>query len=392
MAVITFNTSLSLEQQLVCPEGKTKTQLYDADFPGLYAEVRAKSQGQCTWYLQYRNQEGRTKHYKLGRSISVDLLEARQKAKQYKAKVTLGEDPSADLQSKRSTMTLTEYMEDVYTPYDKQMKKTWWKDHAIWRNRLKAEFGHLKLNQITRSHVQSFHTSLKELGLAAATCNHHVKVLRHALNVAVEQELLDKNPIAKIKLFRENNQIEHYLNEEELARLLSVLRTYPNRTVSYICLFLLSTGCRVSEALKAEHRHINRQERLWTIPTENSKGERRAVPLNDSSLAVLDQLKTEGRYKYLFVTPSGQPYTTISKTWERIREKAELPHLRLHDLRHMYASFLVNSGRTLYEVQHILGHKDPVVTMRYSHLSTRTLQQAADSASDIIQTAMQDTS
>lgn len=73
--------------------------------------------------------------------------------------------------------------------------------------------------------------------------------------------------------------------------------------------------------------------------------------------------------------------------WTRLRNKAGLPHLRLHDLRHSYASFLVNSGRTLYEVQQILGHSDSKVTERYAHLSSKTLQEAANTASVIIQGA-----
>ena len=77
---------------------------------------------------------------------------------------------------------------------------------------------------------------------------------------------------------------------------------------------------------------------------------------------------------------TGKPYVTISKVWVRLRKKAGLPHLRLHDLRHQFASFLVNDGRTLYEVQQILGHSDPKVTMRYAHLSTKALQEAANSA------------
>ena len=85
---------------------------------------------------------------------------------------------------------------------------------------------------------------------------------------------------------------------------------------------------------------------------------------------------------------TGKPYTTIHKVWERLRADAGLPHLRLHDLRHQYASFLVNSGRTLYEVQRILGHSDPTVTQRYSHLSSKSLQDAANSAADSIKGAM----
>jgi site-specific recombinase XerD len=73
------------------------------------------------------------------------------------------------------------------------------------------------------------------------------------------------------------------------------------------------------------------------------------------------------------------------KVWSRLRSKAGLPQLRIHDLRHQFASFLVNSGRTLYEVQSILGHSDAKVTQRYAHLSSRSLQDAANTASVMIQ-------
>jgi integrase len=95
--------------------------------------------------------------------------------------------------------------------------------------------------------------------------------------------------------------------------------------------------------------------------------------------------------EHLFVnSKTGEPYTTIYKVWCRLRDDAGLPHLRLHDLRHQYASFLMNSGRTLYEVQQILGHSDPTVIQRYAHQSTKALQDAANSASDIISEAMRE--
>ena len=106
------------------------------------------------------------------------------------------------------------------------------------------------------------------------------------------------------------------------------------------------------------------------------------MPLNDSALEVLQQLDTEGSFDHLFVNrQTAKPYGTIMKVWSRLRKSASLPHMRIHDLRHMYASFLVNSGRTLYEVQQILGHSDPSVTQRYAHLSSESLQEAANCAS-----------
>ena len=96
----------------------------------------------------------------------------------------------------------------------------------------------------------------------------------------------------------------------------------------------------------------------------------------------MDELDTEGTFDYLFVNRrTGKPYVNIMKVWSKLRRKAGLEHVRIHDLRHQYASFLVNGGRSLYEVQAILGHSDPSVTQRYAHLSTKSLQEAANSAS-----------
>ena len=148
-------------------------------------------------------------------------------------------------------------------------------------------------------------------------------------------------------------------------------------------MFLLSTGCRLNEALRAKWNQVDRQNRVWRIPASNSKSKRvRSVPLNDSALEVLAELDTEGSFEYLFVNRrTGKPYINIMKVWSRLRSRAGLPHVRIHDLRHQYASFLVNGGRSLYEVQAILGHSDPSVTQRYAHLSSASLQAAANSAS-----------
>jgi len=89
-----------------------------------------------------------------------------------------------------------------------------------------------------------------------------------------------------------------------------------------------------------------------------------------------------GRIRLAFrQPPTGKPCTTVHKVRERLRAKAGLPHLRIHDLRDQYASLLLNNGRALCEVQQVLGHSDPIVTQRYAHLSSKALQNAAESAS-----------
>src|SRR5690606_12599380 len=165
------------------------------------------------------------------------------------------------------------------------------------------------------------------------------------------------------------------------------------RNACNVALFLLSTGARLNEALSATWANIDREHRVWRIPAADSKSKKvRSVPLNDAAIEVLDQLSSEGQNEHLFVTKAGKRYQHLHPTWKRIREKAGMPWLRLHDLRHQYASMLVNSGSSLYLVQQILGHADPQITTRYAHLSTATLQDAASQASKAISGARERTS
>jgi len=162
-----------------------------------------------------------------------------------------------------------------------------------------------------------------------------------------------------------------------------VLRTDRNRAVCRVALFLLSTGCRLNEAQSATWADVDIERRVFTIRATNSKSRKlRGVPLNDSAVEILNSLETKGEEGPLFISSrSGEAFTTIAKQWDRIRKLAGLARMRLHDLRHEFASLLVNDGRTLYEVRAILGHSSSKVTERYAHLTTKTLQQAASSAS-----------
>ena len=383
-------TEKFIETSLVCPADKSHQEYCDRSIRGFIADVQQTSPGVATFKLRYKNGEGKTAYHKIGRSSEIDLKDARKEAKRLKAEIHLGRDPQAETRAKRQSMTWTEFVEDRYLPHAKQHKRTWRNDLDMHNLRVKDHMGSLRLNQITRHKVEQLHNEVKASGLAGATADHFVKFIRHALNLAVEWDLLDKNPAAKIKLFNEDNKLENYLDEEGLQRLVKVLRTHPNRVVCNVALFLLCTGARLNEALSARWQDLDRTNRVWRIPAETSKSRKvRSIPLNTEALAVLDQLGTDGTHEFLFISPrSNERLRYVHKVWGRIRDEAGLPHLRLHDLRHQYASFLVNSGRTLYEVQQILGHSDPTVTQRYAHLSTRSLQEAANTASDRISEAI----
>lgn len=388
MPVVKLTQSL-VNTELRCPDGKSRIEVCDADLPGLYIEVRATSAGQGTYYLRYKDPSSKTCHQRIGKTNELSLAEARKQAKTLKAEIALDAHPRGEEKARKAAITYSEFFEQHYLPYVQPRKRSWAKDAEMFRLRIQAVFGNQRLNQINRQQIQTFHTSLKAEGLAASSANHYVKLLKHSLNLAIDWNMLDTNPAVRVPLFHEDNKIENYLNDEEVERLLSVLRTDENRTVCQIVLYLLVTGARLNEALSAKWEHIDRERRVWRILAGNSKSKRmRSVPLNDSALAILHQRETQGTFEHVFINrQTGLPYTDIHKVWDRLRRKAELPHVRIHDLRHQYASFLVNSGRTLYEVQAILGHSDPSVTQRYAHLSTRSLQDAASSASVMIKSA-----
>lgn len=371
-----------ISNNLQCPGTKKRVEFCDSIVPGMIYEVRSSTPGKATIWVRYKS-NGKTAYAKVGKSTEMSLAEARVKAKEIKAEIELGADPRAEEKARLAVITFDDFFNEHYLPYVKPRKRSWESDELLYRLRISPKFGNKRFNQVTRLQIQNFHAAVKDEGLAPATANHYVKLIRRMFNLAMEWQMVDSNPASRIPMFPEDNKIERYMNDEELGRLLEVLRTDHRRSICLIAMFLLSTGARLNEALSATWDQIDQEKRIWRIPASNSKSKRmRVVPLNDSAMDVINQLDTEGNYDHLFINKKREkPYVSISKIWEELRDKAGLPHLRIHDLRHQFASFLVNGGNSLYTVQQILGHSDPSVTQRYAHLSTQALQEAASSAS-----------
>ena len=212
--------------------------------------------------------------------------------------------------------------------------------------------------------------------------------MRRALNLAVQWDYLEKNPLKNFELAMVDNQFENYLDDEQMQRLLEVLRTDKNRPVCLMLMMLISTGARLNEVLSASWKNVTGN--TLKVDAIRSKSKRsRSIPLNDSAMWVLDQLESRGKSEYLFPSPvfakegKDLPFTNITRARVRLFKLAGVS-IRAHDLRHGFASMLVSGGRSLYEVQQILGHSDPKITMRYAHLSSKTLQEAANAGSVIV--------
>ncbi|MDR7297418.1 integrase [Pelomonas aquatica] len=372
-----------IKDGLVCPPGKSKVDFYCTTFKGLYVYVSRSKPGRGLYRYQHKV-NGVTAREKLGSTEEITLDQARAKALQFKEMMALAPKLAVvPAEAPKVMPTLSAFFKTHYLPYAKPRKRSWGRDEEMFRLRIGPVFGGMLLNDISRYAVQTFHAGLHENGLSAATADHHVKLMRYMLNLAVEWEMLDKNPIAGIRLFNPDNKVEVLLSLDERTRLLKVLEADRNRAICDIALFLLSTGARMSEALGAKWAQVDFERKMWVIPAAKAKSKKsRDVPLNDSALMVLRRQKTRDAHTHVFVNAqTGKPYTTMTKVWARLRKQADLPKLRIHDLRHTFASLLVSNGQTLYKVQTILGHSDPKVTMRYAKYQPEDLLAAANAAS-----------
>ena len=388
MSVIQQFQAFMASNGLVCPPDKSKIEYSVADEPGLFVECRASAKSVPTWYLRLKNSSGTNLYKKLGTIKEVTLPQARKLVKQIRAEhvVNVKADAAVVMVAAPSEMTWNDFIKDHFAPYCTAHIRSAKKYDQLHRLYVKPRFGHLPLSQISRRDVQALHVDMMEKEkLSPASADHAIKFMRRAMNLAVQWDYLEKNPLKNFELFLQDNQVENYLNDTQLQRLVEVLRTDKNRTVCLILMFLMSTGARANEALTATWKNISVENRVWKVDALKSKSKRtRSIPLNDSALWVLEQLKTQGKSDYLFPSPvTGKPYTAITRPWYRLRKLAGVK-IRIHDLRHGFASMLVSGGRSLYEVQQILGHSDPKVTMRYAHLSSKTLQEAANAGSVIV--------
>jgi len=178
---------------LACPAGKSHVEYCDSVVPGLLLESR--SSGKSTYRLRYKV-EGKTRYANLGASHLLTLADARRMAKQMKAEIALGANPKAAEDAKKAIPTLNAFFDDTYLPYAKAHKRSWKRDEQLYA-RLKVQFGGLRLDQIQKHAVESFHIGLRNEGLSPASCDHHPKLLRCMLNMAVDKGMLEKNPLGK---------------------------------------------------------------------------------------------------------------------------------------------------------------------------------------------------
>jgi len=357
------------------PKNQSKTDYFDTILTGFFLEVR--STGKATYYQRYRVRYGRTRQARIGPVDAMPLEDARQKARRIRSRTSAGWDPNAHIDKTRNTPTLKEFIDEKYIPHVKLYKRSWETDREIIDRRLMPIWGKMKISEITGDDIQAYQRGLIAEGLKPGSVNRYMALVKFIFSLAEKWELIDKSPARGLSMLADNNHKERYLTREETARLLHELNACNSEVVPDLIEFLILTGARKSEATNARWEDIDFERSLWTVPMSKS-GKPRHIPLSGAAIAVLERRRKNGS-DYVFPNPAtGRPIGSFHNTWDRIRTKAGIPDVRIHDLRHNFASLLINNGRSLYEVQKLLGHADISTTQRYAHLSQDTLQEATE--------------
>ena len=276
---------------------------------------------------------------------------------------------------------------DHYMPHALATRRAAHQDWGLFINHLFPVFGDMMLADINRPAISAFLLEKRQAGYMASTCNRLLARLKATLSYAFEMEIpgFDKNPARGFRQFREPPHRDRFLTPDEARRLLHSIDQSESPMLKFIIPFLLMTGARKSEALNAEWAHVDFATRQWVVPVSKS-GKPRFIPLSQGAINILIEakkftIKNIGECKFIFPNiATGKPYTQIFYPWDIARKRAGLGDVRIHDLRHSFASALVNEGMTLYDVKELLGHANIATTQRYAHLSQQRLMEAASKA------------
>lgn len=388
MAVIKLNVSNLTT--LKCPDGKRRVEYCDADTAGLYLLI--SETGVKTFYWRHKI-DGKTTHLRIGRISEITLSDARAEVRRLKEQqaLTVKQSNLSSEVLRIEAMTMNDLWAEYHPFAQSTVPRSVKRLEQLWRIRIKPRFGQMLLRDIKLRQIQTFMMDLRKEGLSAATADYHAALLRRMGNMAVNWGYVDVNFTRGIQLYHEFNGVNNILTDEQLKNLLEVLYTDSNRPICQLALFLLSTGCRLSAALTAKWSDINEANKLWIMPAANSKNKRQnSIPLSDSALDVLKQIDRQESDEYVFTNrKTGTKFVNTYNPWNRIRKSAGVPFLRSHDLRHSFATYCVNNGRSLYEVSKLLNHADIRTSQKYSHLSEKTLLEAANSITSKISAVMQ---
>jgi integrase len=370
-------------QSATCLPGRAKIDFFDTTQRGFMLEVRTS--GGKTFYQRYTDERGRERQYKIGPADALTLEQARKKARVILAQALLGSDPQEKRRELRSIPTLAVLVRERYLPHVKAYKRSWQTDETVLRIHVLPPLGALHIDEITGTAIADLIKAMRDKGYATGTTNRVLILLRYIFNLARKWKIpgVRENPTFGLST-APDVQRDRFLTPEETQRLIASINVDENRVAAQAIMLLLLTGGRRNEITQAKWDYIDWNKRTLLVPVSKT-GRPRMIALNGQALALLRSIQPGTDNPYIFPSPvTGRPSASLHFPWVRIRERALLDDVRLHDLRHSFASFLVNNGISLYVVQGLLGHTQPRTTQRYAHLAQDTLLEAAEIVARVV--------
>lgn len=415
------------------------TVIYDSDLKGFGLKVLPPSalhrNGLRSWIVEYRPGAGgrsvAKRRHVLGSTETLTPEKARELARVALAKVRLGEDPAADRAERRAAKTVGE-LAPAYSGDTDPLRKPRTRElyRGLWANHLIPAVGGTVAQALSRTDVVKLHRSLG--ASHKSTANRVVILLAHFFEWAQEAGHVPKghNPARGIEKYKEVGR-ERYLGGDELARLGAALRTAevdgiewapanpdkpnakhsPKRSevrrtkldprAAAAIRMLIFTGARLREILHLEWSVVDLERGFLFLA--DSKSGKKAVVLGAPALAILRELwefaVAEAKRvhpaaavplsEYVFPSENMErPRADLKRPWALVTRAAQLPGLRLHDLRHSFASVGAGSGMGLPIIGKLLGHADTKTTARYAHLDADPLRRASDMIGAEIAAAM----
>jgi integrase len=366
-----------------CPRELKKIDYFDAVTRGFLLEVRTS--GGKTFYQRYSDDRGRERQYKVGPADVLTLRQARRRAIQIKAQAILGADPQQERLERRSIPTLRAFVDERYLPFVKGYKRSWKTDETVLRVHILPVLGRYFLDEIKSDFIIELTNKMRSEEYAPGTIGRIIVILRYIFNLAIKWKVVPPgtNPASGVPV-PPDVQRSRYLSKEEAARLLASIRADENQIAAKAVMLLFLTGARRNEVTQAEWSYVDWQRSTLFVP-KSKNGQARYIQLNSAAIKLLKSIPRGDGNPYIFPAPTtGKPMPHLFFPWDRIRKRAALADLRLHDLRHSFASFLANRGERLYYVQRLLGHANLRSTQRYAHIAPDRLSQSAEVVASIL--------
>jgi integrase len=379
--------------------GERDVFLWDVDLKGFGLKVSPA--GSKVYLVQYRlgGRKAPTQRYTIGKHGSPWTPDkAREEAVRLLGRVANEVDPTKERKAKLAAYradveapTLAEFADRYIDEYAKPYKKlrTVEEDERNLRLHIKPTLGKLKLKDITPAHIAKFHAKGRDTPTNANRCR---ALLSHLFKMAEVwgERPPGSNPCRYVEKFGERKR-ERFISAEELARLADALERAegkePTSAIAAIRLLIL-TGCRLSEILSLRWQWIDFERGCLILP--DSKTGAKTVPLGAPALRTLAELPRQEGSPYVLPAERGDGhFVGIQRPWQRVRGAAGLDDVRIHDLRHSFASIAVSGGDSLYLVGKVLGHRQSRTTERYAHLKDDPLRAVANRTSERIAAIMQ---